>query len=146
MSKLTTVAVIPLFAGFLMAQSTEATRTEHSTSTTTTYDGMLVDAGCQSKHTEHTETTTTKTPDERSTTTRTDTETVECPVTTTTTTFGLQTPDGRFVRFDDPSNTRIIELVKSRKDWKNYIDGRKPVKVRVVGSPDGEVVVMKSIQ
>ena len=103
------VAVIPVFAGFLSAQ---VTRTE-TTTTKTTYNGTLMDAGCLTKHTEHKETTSKTTPDESSTTTKTEntTEVTDCPVTTTTTTFALQTPTGQYVRFDEPSNTRIVETV-----------------------------------
>ena len=148
MNKLATMAVIPLAAGFLLAQSSQSTRTESESRTTneTTYTGTLVDAGCRSKHSEHTETTTTKTPDGSSTTTRTETETVDCPVTPTTTTFGLQTPDGKYVRFDEPSNSRIVEIVKTHKDWNGAITTHKLVKVRVVGEPNGDVLVMKSIE
>jgi len=67
-------------------------------------------------------------------------------VTTTTTSFGLLTPEGRYVRFDDPSNSRIIEVVKRNKKWNTYITERTPLKVRVIGRPEGDVVVMESIQ
>ena len=144
MKKLTIVAVIPLFAGFLWAQ---ATTTETTTTTKTTYNGTLMDAGCLSKQTEHKETTTTTTPDRTSTTTRTETtnEPMDCPVTTTTTTFALHTPEGKYVRFDEPSNTRIVEVVKGNTVWSKSITEHKPIKVRVVGTPNGDVVVMESI-
>src|ERR1700688_1518781 len=99
MKKFANVAMIPLFAGFLWAQ---ATKTE-TTTTKTTYNGTLMDAGCVNKQTEHKEPTTK---------TETTNEVMDCPVTTTTTTFALQTPDGKYVRFDDPSNSRIVEVVK----------------------------------
>ena len=145
MKKFASLALIPLFAGFLWAQDT---KTETTTTTKTTYNGTLMDAGCLNKQTEHKETTTTTTPDQTSTTTRTETtnEVADCPVTTTTTTFALQTPDGKFVRFDDPSNTRIVEVVKGNKVWSKSINDRKPIRVRVVGTPNGEVVVMDSIR
>jgi len=144
MKKFATVAVIPLFAGFLWAQ---VTKTE-TTTTKTTYNGTLMDANCVTKHTEHKETTSKSTPDETSTTTRTETsnEVTDCPVTTTTTTFALQTPGGQYVRFDDPSNTKIVEVVKSNKTWTRSVSDRKPLKVRVVGTPNGDVVVMESIR
>jgi|SRR5258706_9264232 hypothetical protein len=144
MKKIASLAVIPLFAGFLWAQETKT----ETTTTKTTYNGTLMDAGCLNKQTEHKETTTTTTPDQTSTTTRTETtnEVADCPVTTTTTTFALQTPDGKFVRFDDPSNTRIVEVVKGNKVWSKSINDRKPIRVRVVGTPNGEVVVMDSIR
>ena len=147
MKKLASVAVIPLFAGFLWAQSDQVTKTE-TTTTKTSYNGTLMDAGCLSKHTEHKETTSSTAPGQTSTTTKTETtnQMTECPVTTTTTTFALQTPEGKVVRFDEPSNTKIVEVVKSKKDWNDLINDRKPLKVRIVGTPSGDVVVMESIR
>jgi|SRR6266508_1194627 len=144
MKKFAIVAVIPVFAGFLWAQ---VTKTETIT-TKTTYNGTLMDASCLTKHTEHKETTTKTTPDESATTTKTEhtTEVMDCPVTTTTTTFALQTPGGKYVRFDEPSNTRIVEVVKSNKTWTTLVNDRKPLKVRIVGTPNGDVVVMESIR
>lgn len=146
MKKFANVALIPLFAGFLWAQ---ATKTE-TTTTKTTYSGTLMDAGCVNKQTEHKETTTTTSPDQTSSTTTTRTETtneaMDCPVTTTTTTFTLRTPDGKYIRFDDPSNAKIVEVVKGNKVWSKSIDEHKPVKVRVVGTPNGDVVVLESIR
>lgn len=134
-------AMIPLFAGFLCAQETTETRT----TTTKTWSGTLVDAGCQSTHTEHKQ-TTTKNPDQSVTTRTEHTETVECPVTTSTASFGLLTSDGQYIRFDDPSNTKIVEVVKTNKKWNKYISERAPLKVSVVGSPRGDVVVLESIR
>src|ERR1041385_5178175 len=127
MKKFAVAAVIPLFAGFLWAQAEPApaqaaaqeTRTE-TTTTKTTYSGTLVDAACRSTHTEHRESSTSN-PDantSRTESTHTTTDSSECPVTTTTTSFGLLTPEGKFVRFDQPSNTKVIEIVKSNKEWK----------------------------
>src|SRR5229473_7290522 len=111
MKKFAALAVIPLFAGFLCAQD----RTETTTTTKTTYDGTLIDAGCRTTHTEHKESRTN--PDSSVTTKTEHSEVTECPVTTFTSSFGLLTSDGRFVRFDDPSNTKIVEIVKSNKTW-----------------------------
>lgn len=160
MKKLTTIAAIPLFAGFLWAQSDQPTTTqsESRTSTTTTttessnaktWNGTLVDAGCRTTQTAHRETTDTAHPDAnttKTTTTKTDTSTTECPVTTTTTTFGLMTPDGQYVTFDEPSNTKIVEVVKNNKKWSKSLADRQPVTVRVVGNKKGDVVVVESIQ
>jgi hypothetical protein len=147
MKKVASMTVIPLFAGFLWAQSDQVTKTE-TTTTKTTYNGTLLDAGCLTKHTEHKETSSTSSPGQTTTSTRTETtnQVTECPVTTTTTTFALQTPEGQYVRFDEPSNTRIIEVVKGNKEWTELINDRKPVKVRIVGAPKGEVVVLESIR
>ncbi|SRR6266487_647710 len=142
MKKFATIGLIPLFAGFLWAQ--EASRT--TTTTTTTFNGTLVDWGCQSSHTESKESSTHTNPDQSVTHKESSqSSTVECPVTTTTTTFGLLTSEGRYVHFDEPSNTKIVEMVKSNKDWNRYIAGKKPLKVRVIGTANGDVVVMESI-
>jgi hypothetical protein len=144
MKRIATAALVPLFASFLWAQA-DQTRTE--TTTTTTYDGTLVDAGCRAVHTEHRSSETTK-PEEgvtKTTTTKTNTESTECPVTTTTTTFGLMTSDGKYVRFDDPSNTRIVEVVRSKK-WDKEVAAKKPVHVQIMGTPSGDYVVVKTIK
>jgi hypothetical protein len=66
-------------------------------------------------------------------------------VTTTTTTFGLLTPEGRYVRFDEPSNTKIVEVVKGNKRWVKYMTDKEPIRVHVVGRPHGDVVVFESM-
>ena len=73
-------------------------------------------------------------------------ETVECPVLTTTTTFGLLTPEGRYITFDEPSNTKIVEVVKTNTGWTRFITERKPLRVKVIGTANGDVVVMESIR
>src|SRR5436305_1579465 len=99
------VAIVPLFAGFLLAQQPRSET--QTTTTTTTWNGTLIDAGCHSSHSESKETKS----DERGTKSQTTrTESLDCPVAETTTTFGLVTADGKFVRFDNASNSRIIEM------------------------------------
>ena len=143
MKRFAIVALTPLFATFLWAQ--DQTRTE--TTTTTTYNGTLIDAGCRSTHTEHRSSETTNPAEgvSKTTTTKTNTESTDCPVTTTTTSFGLMTSDGKYVRFDNPSNTRIVEIVKSKK-WDKDIEVKRPVHVQVVGTPSGDYVVVKTIK
>src|SRR5258708_26489340 len=119
MKRFLAIGMIPLFAGFLFAQDQRRTET---TTTKTTWNGTLIDAACQSSHSEHHE-ASTKTNSDQSVTTKTESshsETVDCPVTTTTTSFGLLTSDGRYIRFDQPSNTRAVEVVSSNKSWRPY--------------------------
>ena len=145
--KLAKIAMISLFAGCLGAQTSDSTQTETRTTTTTTnvnLTGTLVDQGCYTTHTQRKETTTSHA--NSTTTTVTTNIVMQCPATTTTTSFGLLTPQGKFVRFDDAGNTRVVEMVKSKKDWRDYIEGRKPVNVRVVGTANGDVIVIKEIQ
>jgi hypothetical protein len=144
MKKLAAVAVISCFAGYVCAQTPQSAQTETKTTTTTVnLNGTLLDQGCYTTHTREKE---TKAGENSSTTTETSKIVTECPVTTTTTSFGILTPEGKFVRFDDAGNMRTVEMVKSNKDWSNYIVERKPVKVRVVGTPNGDVVVVKEIK
>jgi hypothetical protein len=146
LTKIATVAVVPLFAGYLCAQTEQSQRT--TTTTTTTMSGTLVDAGCHTTHTESHESSTTK-PDENTTKTETRHSTsdrTDCPITTSTTAFGIMTPDGQFVRFDEPSNTRVVEIIKNNKRWSDAMSRHEPVKVRVVGTRNGNVVVVDRIQ
>lgn len=146
MKKFAALAVIPLFAGFLYAQTEQTTQTETTTTTeTSNWQGTLVDAGCYTTHSEHHETSAAN-PDGSTTTTKTETKETECPVTSTTTTFGLITPEGKYMRFDDPSNTRVVEIVKNHKDWVREMKENKPVRVHVVGKPNGDVVVVESVR
>jgi cytoskeletal protein RodZ len=152
MKKLLTLAAIPLLTGMIWAQADQQqteTRTTTTTTKTSNWNGTLVDAGCYTHQTANRETKDVTHPDENTTkteTTKTVTETTECPVTTTTTTFGLLTPDGKYVRFDEPSNTRIIEVAKNNKKWHTFMEEKKPVQVRVVGTSNGELIVVKTIQ
>jgi len=158
MKKLTAIAAIPLFAGFLMAQSqgtqtqtesrTTETRTTQSDSNNT-WTGTLVDASCHTSQTAHRESSETTHPDEnttKTTTSKSDSYVTECPVTTTTTSFGLMTDNGQFVSFDQPSNTRVIEVMKKNKNWSSNMSAHKPVKVTVVGNRHGDAVVIESIK
>jgi hypothetical protein len=133
----TTLMMIPLIAAFAFGQS----RIETTTTTKTTWNGTLVDAACQSSHTQRTESSQEVNSD-RSVTKKTETtrtESVECPVTPTTTAFGLVTADGQFIRFDDPSNTRVVEIVKTNKL------GNAPAKVTVIGTSDGGVATVQTV-
>ena len=130
------LVLIPLAAAVMFAQA----RTTTTTTTRTTWDGTLVDASCQS--TEHRETTQIH-PD-RGTTTRTETtrtENVECPVSASTSSFGLMTSDGRFIRFDNPSNARVVEFVRSNKSFSSGA----PLRVNIVGTSRGDLAVVESV-
>src|SRR4051812_30038593 len=157
MKKLTALAAIPLFAGFLMAQdqgqSQSQTKTETRTTTTNesnnTFTGTLVDASCRTSQTAHRESSETTHPDENTTKTtssKSDSYTTECPITTSTTNFGLMTENGQYVSFDQPSNTRVIEVMKKNKDWSRNMSSHKPVRVTVVGNRRGDTVVVESIK
>jgi hypothetical protein len=144
--KFATVAMFSIFVGCLGAQTSPQTETKTTTTTTTeaiNLDGTLIDQGCYNTHSQSKETNS----DANSTTTTVTTkDTTNCPVTTSTKAFSLVTPDGKLVRFDDASNARVVEMVKSNKDFTNDINGHRPVKVRVVAMPNGDVMVIKEIK
>ena len=58
----------------------------------------------------------------------------------------LMTSDGKFLRFDDPGNTKVVEMMKTNRDWSKSINDHQPVRVRVVGTPNGDVVVVQEIR
>jgi len=136
------IATIPFFAGLLFAQDPSRVETR-TTTTKTTWNGTLVDAACQSTRTERRESTDSAL--NRSVTTTTRTETVDCPVTTATNTFGLVTADGKFIRFDNPSNTRVVEIVRGDRALNSHLVDRAPLRVSVIGSANGDVAVVESL-
>jgi len=141
--KFATVAVLSIFVGCLSAQTDPAETKTTTTTTTVNLDGTLVDQGCYTTQTQQKETSADPTSSKTTVTTKVVTE---CPATTSTTSFGLLTPDGKMVRFDDASNTRVVEMMKSNKAWGDDIKGHKPVKVRVVAMPNGDLMVIKEIK
>ena len=144
MKKYAAIAVVPLFAGYLFAQAqTTQTSSQETTTTTTTINGTLVDAGCYSTHSHSKDTNS----NENSTTTTVKTsDTTNCPVTTSTTAFGLMTPQGKYVSFDEAGNQRVIEMVKTNKSWNQNMSEHKPVTVHVIGTPNGDTIVVKEIK
>lgn len=137
MKRFAALAAIPFFAAFLCAQQTRTTTETRTTTTGNTWNGVLVDAGCRTTHTEHRETTNNP---NQSTSKSETSQVVDCPVTTTTTSYGLLTPEGQYIRFDQPSNTRVTEIVRSHS-W----NSGQPINVRVIGQPNGDVVTVESV-
>jgi hypothetical protein len=89
------------------------------------------------------------TSDANGTTTRSKSETRTenvCPVSLNTTSFGVVQPSGEYVAFDQPSSERVVEMVRKHHRWHEYITEKKPIAVRVVGTPNGKVIVVREIQ
>jgi len=66
-------------------------------------------------------------------------------VSASTNRFGLITPEGRFIRFDDPSNSRVIQIMKSNTTLNRHLSENSPLQVRIVGSANGDVAVVQSL-
>jgi len=141
MKRLATIALVPIFAGFLFAQAQEAQR--ETTTTTTTFNGTLVDAGCYSTHSHSKDTNSNG---NSTTTTETTKVSTNCPVTSSSSSFGLMTEDGKYISLDPAGNQRVVELVKSNKDWQQNMSEHKPVTVHVIGRPNGDTIVVKEIK
>ena len=81
---------------------------------------------------------------DRSRTTRvetTRTDNVECPVSALTSSFGLMTSDGRYIRFDDSNNARVVEFVRSNKSFSRGA----PLRVNIEGTSRGDLAVVESL-
>src|SRR5690242_18638531 len=138
--KLLTIAALSCFIGCLGAQTSQ---TETTTTRGVDMNGTLVDQNCVTTHTKQTDTNSSG---NTTTTTETNRYVTECPVTTSTTSFGMVTPEGKLMRFDDASNTRVIEVAKSNKAWRKYMEGKKPVRVHVIAEPNGDTLIVKEIR
>jgi hypothetical protein len=116
---------LPLSAGFVFGQGK------------ITLNGTLVDAACQNTRvTQSRETNGQRTV----TTTEAKTETADCPVTASTSSFGILTSDGRFIRFDNPSNARVVGIVRGNQTFT-----QAPMHVTLVGTANGDVAVVESL-
>jgi hypothetical protein len=58
----------------------------------------------------------------------------------------MLTSDGKFIRFDDAGNTRVVGMMKSNKDWQQVMSSHKPITVHVIGAPNGDVFVVREIK
>lgn len=135
MNKFAMLAAVPLLAGVLCAQQPQTT-----TTVTKTWNGNLVDAQCYATH-------QTETREVGPGGTRTTVNIVAtCPVTEQTTTFGIVSPQGQYMVFDQPGSERVVEMVKHHHKWHTYITEKKPIAVHVVGTPNGNTIVVREIQ
>ena len=64
----------------------------------------------------------------------------KCEVTETTKLFGLQTPEGKYYRFDGDSNTKVLTALKSSDKRTGAI------KVSINGSLNGEELKVETVQ
>ena len=143
-----TVAFISIFIGCLGAQTSQTeTRTAKTTTTAATnpvdLNGTLFDQNCYTTHFREQETNTNQ---NTTTTTVTTKVSTDCPVTASTTTYALMTPDGRIVRFDADSNREVRRMMKSEPGLYEEMKFHRPIQVHVVAMPNGDVMVIKEIK
>ena len=69
-----------------------------------------------------------------------------CPVTTSTTSFGLITSDGQFVRFDEASNAKVSQELKTNNKWTKDVNGGKQISAKVRGTMMGDSLQVESVK
>jgi hypothetical protein len=140
-------------------QATTQTRSTESTSAstnlpemkTTTFRGTLVDMNCAAGSPAGAATAATRTanppsPDQANTANRAASDSgAACPVTASTTNFGMKLQDGTTVRFDLVGNQRAQDAVKSNKKWTKLLAENKPINAKVSGAMSGEKLIVSSI-
>jgi len=144
---------VPVLALFTYAQtdrSTQSTsgkmqsetRTENTISTRK-FKGILVDANCGATTSGASSGSADRSAGESGKDPGSMSRWQSCPVTTSTTEFGLVTSAGRMLRFDAVGNTRAAEAVKSHTKWTT--SGKAP-KVKVYGVMMGDTLQVQEIR
>jgi uncharacterized protein involved in copper resistance len=118
---------------------------------TTDFKGVLVDMSCASHQSgdnakSASETGSSPTSDQKNSANRTSSDSgSNCPVSSTTSAFGMKLDDGRTVRFDLVGNQRAQEAVKNDKGWGKDISANKPIHAKVSGVLNGDKLIVASI-
>jgi hypothetical protein len=69
----------------------------------------------------------------------------QCPVSSSTSKFGLKLEDGTVVRFDSVGNERAAQELKTKTKWTKDLTDGKPIKAKVSGTMNGDTVTVVSI-
>jgi hypothetical protein len=71
-----------------------------------------------------------------------------CPLTPATQAFGVQTPEGKFMKFDNGGNNRALVAVKRflRRKGDIDIDRAGPIKASVTGSINGDTLHVDALE
>jgi uncharacterized protein involved in copper resistance len=118
---------------------------------TMSFKGVLVDMSCASPSPgsatkSQAETGTPAASDQKNSANRTATDSgSNCPVSSTTSAFGMKLEDGRTVKFDLVGNQRAQDAVKNDKGWNKDIGANKPIHAKVNGVLNGDKLIVASI-
>jgi len=74
---------------------------------------------------------------------RVDPQVQACAVSNSTTAFALKTKDGQILKFDAVGNTRAAEELKTK--WGQSLSAGKPIRAKVSGSINGDMVTVTSV-
>ena len=121
---------------------------------TQTYKGTLVDAACTSQGATPARSTASASSN-AATPSNTSTETngaanrsasdQGCPVSATSTQFGLRMTDGHVVRFDMVGNDRAQQAIKDKKKWNDAATAGKTIHAKVAGMMSGDTLTVVTI-
>ena len=75
---------------------------------------------------------------------RVDPQAQACAVSNSTTAFALKTKDGQVLKFDSVGNIRATEELKTK--WGQNLSAGKPIRARVSGSVNGDMVTVTSVE
>jgi hypothetical protein len=124
MKSFLTLGAIALFgASYCMAES---------------WNGKLVDAACMQRQS-GANSSESQTQSQRSQSSQ---SASACTPTRSTTTFGIETPDGQMMRLDSTGNAKAAEMVRSA-NMSNETNG---IPVMVTGTQEGHTLRVESIQ
>ncbi len=140
MKKLALLGIVPLFAGATLFAQTQ----NQTTTTTTSYSGTLVDAGCAVHRTQQNQNGVDQ--NGNSVASKETTITTNCPVKQSTSEFGIVTPKGEFIQFAPNSNQEVVTMIRKHHRWHTEIVQGQPVTVHVMAAPNGDTIVVRQTQ
>jgi hypothetical protein len=68
-----------------------------------------------------------------------------CPVSSSSSKFGMKLDDGRTVRFDLVGNQRAQDTLKTDKGWNKSLTANQPIHAKVSGVLNGDKLIVSSI-
>ena len=68
-----------------------------------------------------------------------------CPLTSSSSQFGLKMDNGQVVRFDLVGNQRAQDELKNNKKWTSAVTSSKPITVKISGVMQGDKLIVSSI-
>jgi hypothetical protein len=74
---------------------------------------------------------------------RVDPQAQACSVSSSTTAFALKTKDGQVLKFDAVGNNRAAEELKTK--WAQNLNAGKPIRAKVSGMANGDMVTVTSV-
>ncbi len=106
---------------------------------TSSFKGILVDMSCASNSSSSAATAS----DQKNTANRDSGS--DCPVSASSSQFGMKMDEGKTVKFDMVGNQRTQDMIKNDKGWNKEITANKPIHAKVDGALNGDKLIVSSI-